>query len=52
MFPGGFYHVALDQIVTAWFGQGAGNGVSLGAPMIVQVQGIKITNTVGSLGYR
>lgn len=53
MFSGGFYHVALDQIATAWFGQGAGNGVSLDAPMIVQirVQGIKITNMLGSLGY-
>ena len=53
MFSGGFYHVALDQIATAWFGQGAGNGVSLDAPMIVQirVQGIEITNMVGSLGY-
>ena len=45
--------MALDQIATAWFGQGAGNGVSLDAPMIVQirVQGIKITNMLGSLGY-
>ena len=53
MFSGGFYHVALDQIATAWFGQGGGNGVSLDAPMIVQirVQGIEITNMVGSLGY-